>query len=82
MQEHEEAERDEAGKNNSVSSPFRSNPLYQAIDARYLRCCTCYATIDTGYCLALDSEVLVDGIRLGDNAIDDIVAVVDPAPFL
>lgn len=72
-----ETKSNEAAHNNTITSLFCRYPANQRIDSRYLTRCQCDPALNIGQRLALYDEAVVDGVRLAEDAVRHVVAVVD-----
>lgn len=82
VKQHQETEPDEASQNNSISSLLRPDLGHKVVHTRDLTGSTDNTPIDAGESFTLHAKVLVNCIRLAEDAVHHIVAVLDPAAFL
>lgn len=80
-QQHQKAEPNETPENDSIPPLLVSNLADEIVHAGNISSSADNAPINVGNRLALDTEVLVDGIRLAQNAVHHAVAVLDSAPL-
>ena len=76
VQEEQAAKCHETPQNDTVPPLLRSDPAYQSIDPWHLTRDTDDTPVDTRQRLPLHAKALVDGICLGQDTVDDAVAVV------
>lgn len=80
-QQHQKAEPNEAPEDNSISPLLVSNLADEIVHAGDIASSADNAPINVGNCLALDTEVFIDGICLAQHAVHHAVAVLDSAPL-
>ncbi len=81
VEQHQEAKGDEAAQDDAVPPPLRPDPRDESVDAGDLCGRRGDASIDARQRLPLDAKVLIDGVGLGQDAVDHVVALVE-APAL
>lgn len=80
--EEDEAKRDKAAHNNTVSSLLCRYPANQCVDTGHLARSQCNPALNVGQRLALQSKAIVDRIRLAQDAIRHGMAVVNAVALL
>lgn len=80
-QQHQKAEPNKAPEDNSIPPLLVSNLADEIVHAGNTASSPDNAPINVGDCLALDTEILIDGIRLAQHAVYHAVAVLDSAPL-
>lgn len=80
-QEHQKAKTDEGPQDQRISPSFRPNLAHQSIHTGNLARCADNASIDTGERLTLETEILMNGIRLAEHTVYHIMTAVDVPSF-
>lgn len=81
-QQYQEAYSDEGAEYDTVPSLLAPNSLHQAIDARYLCCSSRNPPLNADQALPLQTEALIDSIRLAEHTVGHVVGAIQPVSFL
>jgi hypothetical protein len=82
VQEQQETKRNEHAQDDRIPSLLGTNPINQIIDAGKLRRGICDAPINTRQRFPLQRKTVIDGIRLAQYTIRDLMAIIQPPSFV
>ena len=80
-QQHQEAEPNEAAKDDGIAPLLGPNLPDQIVHSGHLASCADDTSVDAGHSFPLQAEVLVDSVGLAENTVHHIVAVFHPPPL-